>query len=355
MSQIIVKGIEELSHILKQYNKMLIVHGRSFERYEIKKVFDVLPHAEFVDFSHNPLYEDVCRGVEVFHNESCDVIIAVGGGSAIDVAKCIKLYCRMDKYINYLKQEIKDTGIPLIAIPTTAGTGSESTKHAVIYYEGNKQSVSHDSIIPDYAVLIPELLSGLPVYQKKCTMLDALCQAVESWWSVNSTDESKEYSKKAITGIKENWQAYLDGNDEAASKMLEAANYAGRAINITATTAAHAMSYKITVLYKFPHGHAVAVCMPEVWQHILMHTEDCIDSRGSGYLKDTLAEISELIQPDWFTTFLGKLEMDYPVARDRETELEVLARSVNSARLRNNPVALNERVLKEMYGRILKS
>ena len=310
---------------------------------------------EFSGFTPNPLYEQVCNGVELFNREKCDLIVAVGGGSTLDVAKCIKLYCRMDSSKNYLEQETFDSGITLVALPTTAGTGSESTRHAVIYYEGAKQSIFHPSIVPDYAVLEPSVLKTLPVYQKKCTMLDALCQAVESWWSVNSTDESKEYSRKAIGAIKENWEEYIfENTDVSAAKIMEAANYAGRAINITATTAAHAMSYKITSLYKFPHGHAVAVCMPEVWGYMLEHTGDCIDDRGEDYLKATLVEIAAMIDLPYFKVMMEKLEMSYPVAGDRAAELEVLAKSVNPVRLRNNPVSLSERTLKEMYGRIIK-
>ena len=293
MAQKIVHGIDEIVDQIKN-QKFLLVRDRAYNYLEIKALFDSIPHVEFSEFTPNPLYEQVCEGVKIFNDNECNMIVAVGGGSTIDVAKCIKLYCRMDSSINYLKQEKKDTGIPLIAIPTTAGTGSESTRHAVIYYEGKKQSISHPSIVPDIAVLEPSSLKTLPVYQKKCTMLDALCQGIESWWSVNSNYESIGYSKKAVQMIIDNWKAYIsDNTDEAAAMIMEAANYAGRAINITATTAAHAMSYKITSMYNLPHGHAVAVCMPEVWGYMLDHTDDCIDSRGADYLRNTLSDISE--------------------------------------------------------------
>jgi alcohol dehydrogenase class IV len=261
----------------------------------------------------------------------------------------------MDSSINYLKQEKKDTGIPLIAIPTTAGTGSESTKHAVIYYEGKKQSISHPSIVPDIAILEPSSLKTLPVYQKKCTMLDALCQGIESWWSVNSNDESIGYSKKAVQMIIDNWKAYIfDNTDEAAVKIMEAANYAGRAINITATTAAHAMSYKITSMYNLPHGHAVAVCMPEVWGYMLDHTDDCIDSRGADYLRNTLSDISEMFSLDSFKQLMTDLAMEYPVSTNKDADVNLLTESVNPVRLKNNPVALESKVLHEMYERIVR-
>ena len=354
MSQTVIKGLETIRPIIEG-KRFLLVRDNAYDYLNIKGFFNCFSHVEFSDFTPNPLYEQVCKGVEDFNRERCELIVAVGGGSTIDVAKCIKLFCRMDSSVNYLQQESFDSGIPLIAVPTTAGTGSESTRHAVIYYEGAKQSISHESIVPDYAVLESSLLKTLPIYQKKCTMLDALCQAIESWWSVNSTEESIGYSKKAIRAIRENWEAYIFDNDEvAAGKVMEAANYAGRAINITATTAAHAMSYKITSLYNFPHGHAVAVCLPEVWEYMLEHEEDCIDGRGSGHLKQTMTEIGEMTEILYFRSMMERMEMGYPQATDKRRELEVLAQSVNPVRLKNNPVALDQNVLREMYGRIIK-
>lgn len=354
MSHTIVKGLEQIRPVLEG-RKFLLVRDSAYDYLKIKEFFDALPHVEFSEFTPNPLYEQMCKGIELFNKEQCELVVAVGGGSTIDVAKCIKLYCKMGSSINYLNQEAFDSGIMLVAVPTTAGTGSESTRHAVIYYEGAKQSISHSSIVPDYAVLEPSVLKTLPVYQKKCTMLDALCQGIESWWSVNSTDESIGYSRKAIEAIKENWEEYIfENTDEAAEKIMQAANYAGRAINITATTAAHAMSYKITSMYKFPHGHAVAICMPEVWGYMLGHTDDCIDSRGVKYLETTLAQIAGLIDLPYFKGMMEKLEMSYPKTENGEADLDVLAASVNPVRLKNNPVALSKEVLRGMYGRIVR-
>ena len=98
----IIKGKDGLRNIIRAYKKLLIVHGSSYNRYDIKKIFDDIPHVDFTDFDSNPLYEDVCKGVDVFNSHNCDVIVAIGGGSAIDVAKCIKLFCKMDKRKNYL-------------------------------------------------------------------------------------------------------------------------------------------------------------------------------------------------------------------------------------------------------------
>lgn len=354
MGQVIIRGLNTAESLLKG-RKFLLVKDSAYEYLNIKEVFDKYPHVEFSDFTPNPLYEQVCEGVKKFNAEGCDMIVAVGGGSTIDVAKCIKLYCKMDSDVNYLKQDMEDTGIPLLAVPTTAGTGSESTRHAVIYYEGAKQSVSHSSIVPDYAVLEPSVLKTLPTYQKKCTMLDALCQAIESWWSLNATDESKSYSIQAIEQIKGNWEKYIyENTDEAAIKIMEAANFSGRAINITATTAAHAMSYKITSMYHLPHGHAVAICMQEVWGYMLEHTDMYINPQEKVCLDKTMSEIFEKINFAYFSMMLKKLEMAYPESKNKESDLDILAASVNPIRMKNNPIALDTKVLREMYGRIVR-
>ena len=319
---------------------------------------------QFCDFTSNPKYEEVVAGVELFNAKNCEAIVAIGGGSAIDVAKCIKLYCKMPKDEIYLKQEYSDTGIPLIAMPTTAGTGSESTPYAVIYYGGVKQSVHHESILPDVAMLDSDVLIGLPVYQKKCTVLDALCQAIESYWSVHSTSESKAYAKIAIEKIVANIYEYVEENTEGArDEIMSAANFAGRAICITATTAPHAMSYKITSKYGFPHGHAVAIGLHRVWKYMLENGDKCTDKRGFDYLLATFGEIaramgynSPIEAIEGFKAMLDRLEIGDP---DEKGELslaaESLAASVNVERLGNNPVALDYAALYNIYMETLEN
>ncbi len=351
MGQVFCRDVSQLMAQL-QGKKVLLVCGKSFSHLEIARELEQLKPVYFRDFRPNPLYEDVCRGLEVFRQTGCGAILAVGGGSAMDTAKCIKLFCGMDPGKHYLQQEYRDSGIVLAAIPTTAGTGSESTRHAVIYYQGEKQSISHPSLVPDFVCLVPEVLKDLPLYQKKCTMLDALCQAMESWWSVSSTAESIACSRRAMEGILKNWQAYLSGDTAAAEAILLASNLAGQAINITATTAAHAMSYKLTSLYGIPHGHAVALCLPEVWEAMTAPGARCTDPRGMAHLERVLAEFP--LDAAWFRGFLNQLDMSRPVSQNREEDLELLTRSVNPVRLKNNPVLLDRETLHAMYERILQ-
>lgn len=341
--------------------RYMLVCDNAFPHLPIKDELSA-PAAIFDHFTPNPLYEQVCRGVELFNANSCDAIIAVGGGSTIDVAKCIKLYCRMDPSHNYLEQECNDSGIPLIAVPTTAGTGSESTRFAVIYFEGKKQSINHESIIPNYAILEPKLLKTLPLYQKKCTMLDAMCQAIESWWSVNSTNESMRLSAMALQTIVDNADDYIfKKSAESAWNIMQGANLAGQAINITQTTAPHAFSYKITSLYGLPHGHAVAICMPEIWHYMLRHPEKCVDSRGIEHLDDVMEYIAtamHCVNPldalIHFRALLLELGMERPRSETRSMDIEILSHSVNPIRLKNNPIALDEEAIRTIYENILQ-
>lgn len=362
--QTIYKGIDCLNDAVTGSNKILLVTDSSFPFLSIKEEIEnlTIPYVKFDEFTPNPLYEDVCKGVDLFNSEQCDTILAVGGGSSLDVAKCIKLYSKMSKDKLYLDQPYEDTGIKLIAIPTTAGTGSESTRYAVIYYDGKKQSVTHESIIPDVAILEPKVLKTLPLYQKKCTMLDALCQGIESWWSVNSTEESKKLSKKAVETIMKWWHEYIfDNSDEAAENIMYASNLAGQAICITQTTAPHAFSYKITSLYKLPHGHAVAVCLPEIWEYMIGHFDHCIDSRGADYLEKTFKDISSAMgccNPKearaLFEKIINEMDILTPVSHDRINDINVLTHSVNPIRLRNNPVGLDEESIRKLYEKILR-
>ena len=372
--QKIINGIAQLPAILKEVGckKLFLIVDSSYPFLNIKEAIEALPVNErvmFSDFTPNPLYEQVCNGIELLKTSKCDTILAVGGGSAIDVAKCIKLAVLANEGNAAIIPPLVSTRVacdgaklPFIAIPTTAGTGSESTHNAVMYYEGAKQTVTNDGVLPDYAILEPTVLKTLPLYQKKCTMMDALCQGIESWWSVNSTEESYEYSRKTIELIMANWRKYIfDNDDEAAKQIMLAANYGGCAINITQTTAAHAFSYKITSLYKLPHGHAVAVCLPEIWEYMIRHMDKCIDSRGQEYLAGIFAKISKAMGCDSpkqavaeFRQMMKEMDLKKPEAGNREEEIKVLSSSVNPVRLKNNPVQLDNCTISALYNVVLR-
>lgn len=316
----------------------------------------------FSDFQPNPLYENVLAGLELFRREGCRAMMAVGGGSALDVAKCIKLYSNMSgdgAEGDYLRQTIVPNDLPFLAMPTTAGTGSEATRYAVIYYEGKKQSVTSESFIPGTVLMDPSTLKTLPAYQKKATMMDALCHAIESFWSVNSTEESKTYSRAAIEGVLTHMDGYLAGTDEGNAGMLLAAHTAGKAINITQTTAGHAMCYKLTSLFRCAHGHAAILCDRVLFPWMIENTDRCIDPRGEAYLKNILDQIGVALGGTDARTgamrlawLFENLELAVPAAQ--EEDYAALRQSVNPDRLKNHPVALDEGTIDALYRRILR-
>lgn len=355
----------ELDKWLTGKNKVLLVCDSSLEfldKFNRKLVSIHTPIIRFSDFQSNPLYENVLDGVNLFRKEMCDSIIAVGGGSALDVAKCIKLFSKIPgtgEHGRWLNIEYVENDIPLLAMPTTAGTGSEATRYAVIYYEGKKQSITSDSIIPRTVLMDADTLKTLPDYQKKATMCDALCHAIESFWSVNSTDESKEYSRLAIQGVMEHMNGYLNNTEKGRAGMLRAANMAGRAINISQTTAGHAMCYKITGLFGCAHGHAAILCDRVIFPWTIHNTDKCIDPRGEEYLKQTLDEIGHAMGCEnaeaggrkLFDIF-NMLSLDIPKASDEQ--YEELKISVNSDRLKNHPIALDSETIDKLYHEVLK-
>lgn len=284
----------------------------------------------FSGFSPNPDWKDIMEGAALFRNAGCGLIAAVGGGSAIDTAKCIRHSAGGE--------------VPLLAVPTTAGSGSEATHFAVAYREGVKESV--DCGLPDVVLLDPSALDTLPLYQRKATMLDALCHGIESIWSLRSTGESRMYAQRAICQIMEHYEGYLQNIPEGNAGMLEAAHLAGKAINIAQTTAGHAMCYQITKLYGLAHGHAAALCVSKLWPWLLERTADLPAELASAMGCGTLRESAERFQ-----TIVDGLELETPACT--EAELALLTASVNLERLKNLPVTLTAEEIEALYRKIL--
>ena len=353
-------GIEVFCNIMKE-KKVLVVSGERCKKLSIVK--DIIGKIQnvyyFSDFSPNPTYESVVKGVEIFKKNNCNAVLAIGGGSAIDVAKCIKLFSNMKDNENFLMQPFIENSIPLFVVPTTSGTGSEATKFAVIYYKGKKQSVTHESIIPNGVLLEPNVLENVPKYQRKATMLDALCHAIESYWSVNSTEQSRLYSKRALKLIFDNMELYLNNECLGNKNMLSAANIAGKAINISQTTAAHAMCYKITSIYGIAHGHAAAIVLPKIWRYMLCNIDNCIDSRGKDYVKNIFREIAVAMRCDTVEGAIDKIEkmlkdLEMQIPKVKNSDLDEMVLSINMDRLKNNPIKLEKESIKKIYIKVFE-
>jgi alcohol dehydrogenase class IV len=160
-----------------------------------------------------------------------------------------------------------------------------------------------------------------------------------------------------------NWRKYIfENDDEAAAQIMLAANYGGRAINITQTTAAHAFSYKITSMYKLPHGHAVAVCLPEIWDYMTNHMNRVVDTRGQMYLDRIFTEIARAMGPGMIRMAIAKfrqmmkdMQLENPMSTNKVEDIKVLTGSVNPVRLKNNPIALDQEAIMGLYALIVKN
>lgn len=238
--------------------------------------------------------------------QGCKEVLSIGGGSTIDVGKYVASHLR----------------VPHTAIPTTAGTGSEVTKYAVFIKDGRKMSLEDDRLIPDSYVLDPERLTTLPPEQTVASGLDALSQAIESYWSPNSTIKSRWYSKKAIALIMNNlYDSYRNPYNEALrASMLKAANYSGRAINITKTGVCHAISYPLTTHYGIPHGVACAITLP----HMILYND---------FRLVPAQKVERLIESLGISIFTLKQQIDKEL---------VIKEAFESSRIRNNPFPISK-------------
>ena len=315
---------------------LFIVHGKA--SYTACGAADVMNEAckglrvtEYVDFSVNPKDEEALTGVQLLLETKPDVMIAIGGGSAMDMSKLIRHYAAERGYV-----------VPLWAIPTTAGTGAEATHFAVVYKDGVKNSVEADDILPDIAILYAPFTYDNNAYLTACTGFDALAQAIEAYWNPKATDESRQYSIRAIDMIYQQLPKCIAHPEQTdlRDKIQQGAYWAGRAINITKTTAPHAFSYVFTSKYGYPHGHAVALTFPFFMQ--LNGTQDLFELLGM-YAENVIQQMESYI------CSLG-LSLQLPEMVDVSSALQ----AVNMQRLSNNPVEVTPKITADL-GKYLNS
>lgn len=368
-------SIVNLRDVLAEYGskKIFLVTGNlsysecGAEAYlnDLLKTYEV---HRFCDFAPNPKIEDVDYGISEFRATECDTVIAVGGGSSIDMAKAINFLAANPLNVDGYKIRSKPSDAKiklLIAIPTTSGSGSEATHFAVVYVGRQKYSIADESILPAVTIVDANLTKSMPKYLTAVSGLDALTQAVESYWSIYSTGESKRLAGKAIKLVFGNLsKAVNNPDDDSRLEMAEGAHLAGKAINITKTTAAHSISYPLAAYFGIPHGQAAGVTLSSLLVFNANVTEqDALDKRGVGYVRETIGEIccllggdnvvgarrkiDDLIEETGLQTRLSKLGL-----RNQDIET-IVANGFDAARVRNNPRRLTKEalrgILEEIY------
>ena len=222
----------------------------------------------------NPTIDNIEEALQMYKANNCQGIVAFGGGSPIDCAKGVGArVARPQKSISQMKGVFKVLKKipPLFAIPTTAGTGSETTIAAVITDSRTheKYAINDTSLIPHYAVLDPVLTVKLPPHITSTTGIDALTHAVEAYIGRSNTKETKQYSREAVTLIFENiFEAYSNGSNLVArSNMQQASFLAGLAFTRAYVGYVHAVAHTLGGFYSLPHGLANAIILPYVLEY----------------------------------------------------------------------------------------
>ncbi|WP_050997278.1 MULTISPECIES: phosphonoacetaldehyde reductase [Frankia] len=332
---------------------LVVASARAFRAAGVEELLAVSEVALFSGFTPNPRLGDVVAGCRLRDRWRPEVIVGVGGGSALDVAKLVRLLPADVEHargsLHATRYEPPAQRRPLVLVPTTAGPGSEVTRFATVFDDDTKLSLDHPSVLADVAVIDPDLAASCPPSLVGSCGFDALCHAVESWWSKRSTPHSREFASEALTALVPLLRRPVSEPDAAQRSTLAAAALAaGRAIDITRTTAAHAFAYRLTTQYDVPHG--VACLLNLRWllrHHLAMAERPGVETR----VIEQLAAIVEVLglgdtEPaDYFTDYLTGFGWS-PRLRDYGISREALPSIVDAglgsrARVENNPIELD--------------
>jgi len=297
----------------------------------------------------NPTQRDIIEALQQIGSKKVDVIIAIGGGSSIDLAKGISAFYNIEKNDIYSIEEVTDSiknkkyrngeFIDIIAVPSTAGTGSEATQWATIWdtNKTRKFSIDDPMLKPKAAIIVPELTLSMSAEMTLSTGLDAMCQAIESYWSKHTTPIVQEIAYRAIElviqNLREAVEKPLDIN--VREKLCKASVLAGIAFSQTRTTACHSISYPLTMLYNVPHGLAAAITLDAVGQinKGYFPNDDELFGLFSDYggIKSWIDTVCEGVVDMRLSTF-GITKKDIPIIVDN---------AFTEGRMDNNPVELN--------------
>jgi alcohol dehydrogenase class IV len=340
--------------------RVLLLTGRS--SFQMSGAAEVLPELEafadvyvWNDFRTNTDSRDVIVGTEIVRNFDPDVIVAIGGGSTMDLAKILSVFgdfidaTAVEEAIRAV--EVRGRDRHLVLVPTTSGSGSEATHFAVVYIGEDKYSVADRSLLADFVVLDPSLTLSGSAYQKATSGIDAVMQASESMWANAADETSLAFASRALSLLVDALPGFVAGNSATATAMAEGSYLAGRAIDITNTTGPHAMAYGLTKQFGISHGHAVVATFSAFAnKHALAARTSAADTARLSRLALVLGASG----PDDIGSRLCRLATDVglPVRlRDLGVPYEALPRlaaAVNVERLSNNPVDLTSSDLRDI-------
>lgn len=366
MSNLSFSSTKELHFFFKEnsFQKIYIITGN--KSYKLsgadKLINNVLDNKKIKFFFKESSYTDINELEKIINelkNFKPDLIIALGGGSTIDYAKAANVLMNSDNVreeITKSSYKLNKKFTKLLAIPTTAGSGAEVTSNAVVYIDKIKYSVEGEMLRPDFFFLIPELVIGASNKIKSSAGFDAIAQAMESLLSKKSNSKSIDFASKSLNISLKYYLDFLkNSNEENTSAMCLAANLAGEAINISKTTAPHAVSYPFTAFYNISHGHAVSLTLNKF---LKFNYKNLAKSNCDFDLKDRYKMIFELTKTNNIENFdkylknlkkkAGLEDSFVNLGIDIVKDYSKIVSGINTLRLSNNPVDLKIEDLKEI-------
>jgi len=351
-------NLVEFKKILKKdnYLKVLVVSGKnSYNKSGAKKILKKILKKKKVYFFFKknklPEFEELTGLIKFIKIKKPNLIISIGGGAVMDLTKIANVFVEIKNLKNKIKKQeyvIKEKFCDSIAIPTTAGSGAEVTTNAVIYVNKIKYSIESEKIKPTHSILIPSLILSNTNKTISASSFDALAQAIESMISVKSSNESVQFSKKAIGLFLANYRKFINNrNIMSAYNISLSAYYAGKAISLTKTTAPHAVSYPFTSFFNVDHGHAVSLTLNEFLRFNFEFKDKSITSfnllkryfvlfnlfkvKNINDLIDKLEEIKNNL----------KLNDNFDlISKNFKSKIPLIVSNVNVQRLTNNPIRI---------------
>lgn len=352
-----VKEINKLAKELK-CKKGLLVCSNFFVRNNLAN--KLIEESEgilteiFSDVSPNPDVKEVDACANIIRGKDIDFVVAVGGGSVMDCAKAAASIClTKDSIIKYHGTGLKlpEEHLPIIAVPTTAGTGSEVTCVSVLtnHETGIKSPIVSDGFYPSYAIIDPELTYTMPPYITAGTGIDVLAHAIEGYWSVGHQPICDSLAIHAADLVFKNlYRAYKDPDDkEARENMAEASVIAGLAFTLPKTTASHACSFPLTNIYDIPHGEACGLTLDYFTRINARYEQDgrilnLAHKLGFKDAYEMADEIYRLKEKLALRVDLKDLDLS-------DKDIDNLVNISRHPNLYNNPVEITDDMLREMY------
>ena len=303
--------------------------------------------------SANPDVMECETCTKMLRENSCDFVVALGGGSVMDCAKAAATLCLTNELVeNYLMtgKQVPQAHLPLIAIPTTAGTGSEITCVSVLsdHRKGIKAPINSNGFYPAVAIVDPELTYSVSPYMTACTGFDVLCHAIEAYWSIHHQPICDALAVHAARLVLAHLLTACQHPKDvtAREKMAEASVTAGLAFTLPKTTSAHACSYPLTNLLGIPHGEACALTIVHFLRFNATHDCDRPQSLAKELGYDSVDELADAIERLKAATGLRRDLKEYKLNDER---FEALVQGSKHPNLLNNPVTVTEEDLREMY------